>query len=1078
MFLQAADTYAGTFSVDAGTLKINNPLSLGPVATAGVSFGPGSTGTLMLNNDNITINTLNTDPTTPGTPIVENGGGGSNTITINNANANTFAGTIIDGPSGNVGITKGAGGNLTLAGANTYSNNTIVNSGTLSLTNTTGSATGTGTVTVNSGATLAGTGSASGAVTINSGGILSPGTTGVGLITLGSLSLSSGSKLNYDITSPSVLDQTVVSTSGGLSINGGMFTLNGGLVPLTTNGVYNLIKYSGSIGGTGTSALTLGSSSENLASNAYAFGTSNGYVTLTVSSTGGTLAYWNKDADGVWSAGPWTGGVTPNAPLAFAGFGGGGTTITAPRTITVDGSYTVGTLSFNNQAFAYTLAAGTNANLTLDNGSAAAAITDTAGSHFIQSPLTLTASGANVTIVNAADLMTISGAIADPSGAGSITKAGAGTLALTGSNAYSGGTNLNAGTLQINSGASVGNANGTLTFGGGTLQLLANVTSARNYMVNGGASANGEAIIDTNGFNLALSGSILTSQSGSGGLTKNGLGTLALTGSNNYTGATVVNAGTLAISSNTNLGDVPTAASVTLSGGSLEATATTALDDGSNLRPLILSSGGSTVFADAGTTLTINGLISGGTLNLPGPGTVAISNTGNAIPINVSGGTLTAANNSSNNGGLGNGAITLSGGAIINTLEGQNNTLGFANPLTVPTGQTGTINTPIRFVFQNTVSGGGTLNIGVTTNVSRLQFSNNWAGFTGFLNFNGSGTTQLLVNGGSFNAAGLASTAVDMEGSTFLAVNSNSGGNIIQLGSLSGSSATAGLTGTVNNGGSPTYSIGGLNTSTGFAGQITANSSLTKIGTGTLTLSGSNTYTGPTNISGGTLAITQAAALPANTNVSIGASSAFSANASTGIYGLAINALTVNGQFNINNNAAVIHNASIGTLTAAAQAGFASGAFNGASGIISSTAAADTTHLTAVGVILNDNAGSALLGSLDGVSTVDGDVLIKYTYFGDTDLSGVVDGTDYSRIDSGFLTGATGWFNGDFNYDGVINGSDYTLIDNAYNRQGASLAAQAAVATAQIATSAVPEPATLGLMGIGAVGLLGRRRRA
>jgi hypothetical protein len=141
-----------------------------------------------------------------------------------------------------------------------------------------------------------------------------------------------------------------------------------------------------------------------------------------------------------------------------------------------------------------------------------------------------------------------------------------------------------------------------------------------------------------------------------------------------------------------------------------------------------------------------------------------------------------------------------------------------------------------------------------------------------------------------------------------------------------------------------------------------------------------------------------------------------------------------------------------------------------------------------LGSMINDtgantgtSTGTPVYTSFGGSAASDGDVLVKYTYYGDANLSGSIDGSDYSLIDNGSLNGLTGWYNGDFNYDGVINGSDYTLIDNAYNTQGASLADQIAAGvspTAQISgASSVPEPTTIGLLGIGAAGLLGRRTR-
>jgi autotransporter-associated beta strand protein len=218
-----------------------------------------------------------------------------------------------------------------------------------------------------------------------------------------------------------------------------------------------------------------------------------------------------------------------------------------------------------------------------------------------------------------------------------------------------------------------------------------------------------------------------------------------------------------------------------------------------------------------------------------------------------------------------------------------------------------------------------------------------------------------------------------------------------------------------------------------------------KLGPNSLTLTASNTYSGGTTIQGGVLV------------------------ASSGLAGVGIGTITVNG------GGAIFRNTSAGTVNNLLQGGYNSGGWNGPYGIVSNTAASDPKYLHAVGE-LQPSTPTTFQGQPLGT----GDVAIKYTYYGDSNLDGKVDGTDYSRIDNGYLQGLSGWQNGDFNYDGVINGSDYTLIDNAYNTQGAQISAETASATAQIAgvsgSSAVPEPATLGLLGIAAVGLLGRPR--
>jgi len=158
-------------------------------------------------------------------------------------------------------------------------------------------------------------------------------------------------------------------------------------------------------------------------------------------------------------------------------------------------------------------------------------------------------------------------------------------------------------------------------------------------------------------------------------------------------------------------------------------------------------------------------------------------------------------------------------------------------------------------------------------------------------------------------------------------------------------------------------------------------------------------------------------------------------------------AIVGTGYLDLNSNDMIVTGMSLSSVTALLASGYNGGAWNGP-GLQSSAAASDTTQLTALGVISNQglsgtalysNSTSSILGLFDGMSPAPSAVLVKYTDYGDANLSGVVDGSDYSRIDNGFTQGLTGWYNGDFNYDGTVNGSDYTLIDNAFNSQGKPL---------------------------------------
>jgi autotransporter-associated beta strand protein len=281
-----------------------------------------------------------------------------------------------------------------------------------------------------------------------------------------------------------------------------------------------------------------------------------------------------------------------------------------------------------------------------------------------------------------------------------------------------------------------------------------------------------------------------------------------------------------------------------------------------------------------------------------------------------------------------------------------------------------------------------------------------------------------------------------------------------------------------------------------ISGAINGPGGLIESGSGKLTLSGANTYAGGTNVSAGTLFLTASGALPANTSLTIGTNASVIASGLGSSTALVIGSLNVGGSIDVQNTGLDITSSKIKIVTGYLAAGYNSGKWNGTSGsILSSTAAADATHLSALGVIVNDNgsgsplygSGGTIAGTFDGVVPAGGDVLVKLTDYGDLNLDGVVDGTDYSRIDLAYLTNLTatvpltGWYNGDLNYDGAIDGSDYTLMDNAFNSQGAQLTSEFAVVTAQIAdtgsTSAVPEPTALLILPIAVSTALARRPR-
>ena len=199
-----------------------------------------------------------------------------------------------------------------------------------------------------------------------------------------------------------------------------------------------------------------------------------------------------------------------------------------------------------------------------------------------------------------ADDLTVSGTVG---GAGGLTKIGEGRLILSGANTNSGGVTLSAGELRLNSANALGTGALTQSSGASTLEInttgtitnqmsIYNVNTLQTVTLSGNKTLNNATYDVTNGTTTTESGTL----SGGGGITKNGAGTLIVSGTspNTFTGASAVNAGTLRLEKSGTTNAISGSSIAVNSGGTLLLGANNQISD-------------TTAVTMAGGTLSING---------------------------------------------------------------------------------------------------------------------------------------------------------------------------------------------------------------------------------------------------------------------------------------------------------------------------------------------------------------------------------------------------------------------------------------------------------------------------------------
>ena len=611
---------------------------------------------------------------------------------------------------------------------------------------------------------------------------------------------------------------------------------------------------------------------------------SSGTVSATLTETT-VPSVWASAHSGSWSnSGNWTGGV-PNADSAVAVISA---STTAALTVNVDTPQTVGTLVLGagNPGVGYTLSGSDGNTLTFSNinNNSPATISVIDGTHVINAPVVL-ASNLVVTSTSSSPWTLSFGTASSITDSGNVLSltmsASNGTLILNGSNTYTGGTTVSAGTLQLGDGV------------------------ANNGYVQGNI-LNNAALVFANPATQTYAGTI----SGSGNLTKVAGGTLILAGSNNYTGATTISGGVFQAAA---MNTLSPNSGLTINGGTLDVTAAAESVHSLSIGPLgtlnlnvnhLLTSAYSATFSSG--TLNIYGATGlgvilaygsygGGTFatvtGLPSGDTLAYDATElTIIPISFTSFWATGSGNWSSPGNwtgrvpnaIGAGAVinaptawpitvTLDSPQTVSTLvlgskssttitvsgSGANsltlNNYGSDATIAVTSGSHG-IDAPVVLGDNLTVGGSGTLAFGSGSSITGSGFSLTMNGAGGTLILGGSNTFSgtTTVSAGTLllaNTGALSSSAFD-----------SSGAGSLSFGTLT-SATFGGLQGSGNlvlnntSASGVSLSVGCNNASTTFSGNLSGSGGLTKVGSGAFTVTSLNTYSGSTTVDGGTLQI-------------------------------------------------------------------------------------------------------------------------------------------------------------------------------------------------------------------------------